>query len=171
MNPIDNLKQDHSMIRRLRDIADTCSKLLYQGKYIPDDDIKDLIITIEQFIDRCHHTKEECSLFDALLNKDDAIDKEINALLIEHEFGRRVINMISKHLNSMMNDKEPIARLLKAYVIFLDVHMEREERFFDSIKEAEIINPNKFDELSRKMDMLKDRISMLEAKGWYKGSN
>ncbi|GIU71316.1 MAG: hemerythrin [Candidatus Nitrosocaldaceae archaeon] len=170
-----NLRKDHLTIKRLRNIAKQCSDLLYEGKYIPYDDIKELVITIEEFIDKCHHSKEECSFFPTLKYKE--LQGEIDALLIEHEFGRRVAKMVSKALDEWLKSKdiEPVARLLNAYVTFLDLHMEREEKFFDLIDENynidNIVNEDIFKELSDKMAKIRDKIDKLEAKAWYEGSN
>ncbi len=170
----ESLREDHITIKRLRDIAKRYSDLLYDGVDIPYDDIKELIILIEEFIDKCHHSKEECSFFPTFT--DESLQKEIDALLIEHEFGRRVASMVSRALDEWLKNKdiEPVARLLNAYVTFLDLHMEREEKFFDLIDEhykTDIVNKDKFEQLSKKMEVIKDRIDVLEEKTWYKGSN
>lgn len=169
-----NLREDHITVKRLRNIAKACSDLLYKGEEIPYDDIKELILVIEEFIDKCHHDKEECSFFPTL--KDKQLQKEIDALIIEHEFGRRVARLVSNALDEWLKNKdiEPVARLLNAYVSFLDLHMEREEKFFDLIDESykidELVNKDRFNELSEKMSRL-DKINALESKEWYKGSN
>ncbi len=170
-----NLREDHVTIKRLRNIAKRCSDLLYEGVDIPYDDIKELIIVIEEFIDRCHHGKEECSFFPSFT--DEELQSEIDALLVEHEFGRRVASMASKALDEWLDNKdiEPVARLLNAYVTFLDLHMEREEKFFDLVDEryaiSDIANKAKFDQLMDRMKAIKHRIDILEGKRWYKGSN
>ncbi len=170
-----SLREDHLIIRRLRDIAKRCSDLLYEGADMPYEDIKEIIITIEEFIDRCHHGKEERSFFPALRKRDDKIDKEIDALLIEHEFGRRVASMISRSLDELLTNREKVARLLNAYVTFLDLHMDREERFFDLVDReygsTTITNIEEFYTLTSNMLKLRDRIDRLESKEWYEGSN
>lgn len=161
---VDNLRRDHLTIKRLRDIANICSILLNNDENIPLDDIKELVIIIEEFIDKCHHTKEECYLFPKV--KD--LHEEIRALTIEHEFGRRVAMMIERYISK--EDKKTIARLLNAYVTFLDTHMEREEKFFDMIGEYDMTD-YEFMRLTDKMDKMKHRIDILEAKEWRKRSN
>ncbi|MEM2856279.1 MAG: hemerythrin domain-containing protein [Candidatus Nitrosocaldaceae archaeon] len=161
---VDNLRRDHIIIKRLRDIANICSILLNNDENIPLDDIKELIIIIEEFIDKCHHTKEECYLFPKV--KD--LQEEIRALTIEHEFGRRVAMMIERYISK--EDNKTIARLLNAYVTFLDTHMEREEKFFDMIGEYDMTD-YEFMRLTDKMDKMKHRIDILEAKEWCKRSN
>jgi hemerythrin-like domain-containing protein len=159
-----NLRNDHVVIKRLRDIAARYSELLYQGVNIDINDLKELIITIEEFIDKCHHSKEECSFFPTFANNKE-LESEIKALIIEHEFGRRVINMIDRYISEWFNDREPIARLLNAYVTFLDMHMNREEKFFDlidsSYKPDKIANLERFNMLKEQMDIIKARIDKL----------
>ncbi len=160
----DNLRNDHRIIKRLRDIAARYSELLYQGVNIDINDLKELIITIEEFIDKCHHSKEECSFFPTFANNKE-LENEIKALIIEHEFGRRVINMIDRYISEWFNDREPIARLLNAYVTFLDMHMNREEKFFDlidsSYKPDKIVDLEKFNILNERMSIIKARIDKL----------
>lgn len=160
---VKNLRTDHLTIRRLRSIAKKCSDLLYDGKSVPIDDMNELITLIEEFIDRCHHNKEECHLFPKI---DNSLQEEVRALIIEHEFGRRVAKMLKGYLSS--SNREPIARLLNAYVTFLDTHMEREERFFDMIGEYAL--DDEFHSIDRKMDGLKHRIDSLERKEWYRSN-
>ncbi len=160
----DNLRNDHVTIKRLRDIAARYSELLYQNADIDINDLKELIITIEEFIDKCHHSKEECSFFPTFANNKE-LENEIKALIIEHEFGRRVINMIDRYISEWFNDREPIARLLNAYVTFLDMHMNREEKFFDlidsSYKPDKIVDLEKFNILNERMSIIKARIDKL----------
>lgn len=164
---IDSLRYDHSIIRRLRNVAKAYSDLLYQGNYVKHEDIKELILTMEELIHKCHHIKEECSFFPTL-SMASKLKEDINALVIEHEFGRRVLNMVNRYLDELIKDKnrEPIARLLNAYVTFLDLHMEREERLFSIVEKEYIVDKlveqDRFDLLSNELDKLKDKIVSLE---------
>lgn len=178
----DNLREEHRIAKRLRRIAKSCSDAIYAGNDIPLDDIKSIIIVIEEFIDRCHHTKEECAYFPATHGVNADMDREANALVIEHELGRRIARFLDRSLSKWRengNEKEPVARFLKAYVDFLDVHTAREEKFFDwvdaNVKVSEEDQHNvmeKFEEIEEEKighgrhHELEGMVEELEKKSW-----
>jgi hemerythrin-like domain-containing protein len=69
---------------------------------------------------------------------------------IEHEFGRRVARMMQRHLDewkSGVDGREPVARFLKTYAIYVTDHTGKEDRFFDLIEEMRSLT----DEEDRKL--------------------
>jgi hemerythrin-like domain-containing protein len=131
----------------------TCSKKLYEAKYVPIEDIEIISVVIEEFVDHFHHGKEETAYFpETKVNSE--FSEEIRKFLIEHEFGRRIAIMLRRAVNEWKskikeadnNEEqrkllvEPIARFLKAYAIFIDDHTGKEDKFFDSIEEGKIIS-------------------------------
>lgn len=178
----DDLRNDHKIVKRLRNIAKKCSDQIYSGYDVPFDDIKNIIIVIEEFIDKCHHGKEECAYFPATQGKYASMDEESRALIIEHELGRRIARFIDESFSDYKKNKdrrEPLARFLKAYVDFLDVHTTREEKFFDmvdeSIKVSEDVTNNvleKFEDIEEEKigharhSELVATVESLEKKSW-----
>ena len=62
------------------------------------------------------------------------LNKRSGGLLIEHEFSRRIAIQIKKHLKRWKEGedaREPVARFLKTYSIYLMDHMTKEENFFE----------------------------------------
>ncbi len=139
-----NLKHDHLTVRRVGAIAQRCSDKLYAGdEDIPIEDIEILSVIIEEFIDAFHHGKEEKAYFPVTKSKD-GYSEEIRKFLIEHELGRRIANMLRREIQvlksssysnltatttdsmqqqdrtEMKRKKEPVARFLKSYVVFID---------------------------------------------------
>ncbi len=137
MSATSDLKGDHSIVRRISKIARGYAEVIYSSNSVPADDVKKVLILIEMFIDAYHHCKEECSYF-PLVNGT-VLEDEAKALMVEHELGRRIAKMLRSNLDLWLRDRrnsEPIARMLKAYAEYLDLHMEREERFFSSYDES-----------------------------------
>ena len=67
---------------------------------------------------------------------------EIKNLMIEHEFSRRIARQISKHLQGWkrgQDEREPVARFLRTYSVYLTDHMNKEEDFLDRA-ESEILS-------------------------------
>jgi hemerythrin-like domain-containing protein len=152
-----DLKHDHLTIKRVGAIAQRCSDKLYADDDIPIEDIEILSVVIEEFIDAFHHGKEEKAYFPVTKNKD-GYSEEIRKFLIEHELGRRIANMLRREIRILkksynqttthsMQDrteikgkKEPVARFLKSYVVFIDDHTGKEDVFFDLIERKQSIS-------------------------------
>jgi len=189
-----DLKNDHIIIRRVKDVASKCSKKLNEAKYVPIEDIEIISVVIEEFVDHFHHGKEETAYFPETKEKGE-FSEDIRKFLIEHEFGRRIAIMLRRAVNEWKskikeadnNEEqrkllvEPIARFLKAYAIFIDDHTGKEDKFFDSIEEDKIISESE-DELLLKhyescmnqvggkirIEQMIKLINYLEAREWMK---
>ena len=63
-------------------------------------------------------------------------------MVIEHELGRRIARMLRGHLNSWkkgIDSREPVARFLKSYAVFISNHTGKEDKFFDLAEENKSI--------------------------------
>jgi hemerythrin-like domain-containing protein len=152
LNATQNLKYDHITIRRIKNIAQTCSNKLYANKHVPIEDIETISVIIEEFVDHFHHGKEENAYFPDTKEKN-GFSEDIRKFLIEHELGRRIAMMLRRELkewkeklkeenrnNSML--QEPVARFLKSYTVFIDDHTGKEDKFFDMVEEKKVITDN-----------------------------
>jgi len=156
VNSTQNLKYDHSIVRKLGQITDRCSGKLYKNEDIPIEDLEIISVLMEEFVDRFHHGKEEQSYFPQTKDKN-GFSEDIRKFLIEHELGRRIANMFRKELNKMKYKieiisaeekkninysqiKEPVARFLRAYSVFITDHTGKEDKFFDFIENKQSIS-------------------------------
>ena len=140
LNSTQNLKTDHIIIRRVKDISLKCSSLLYSNQYVPIEDMEIISVVIEEFIDNFHHGKEEKAYFPETKDKN-GFAEDIRKFLIEHELGRRIAMMLRRELNKLreklkedgqgkniikINEKnnvsiyEPVVRFLKSYAVFIE---------------------------------------------------
>jgi hemerythrin-like domain-containing protein len=148
-----DLKQDHVTARRIRNIALTCSDKLYASKNIPLEDIEIISVVIEEFVDRFHHRKEEQAYFPQTKYKN-GFGEDIRKFLIEHELGRRIARMLVKELKEWKKSdsdlgREPVARFLKSYAVFITDHTGKEDIFFDLIDEKGSISDEEDEMLMR----------------------
>ncbi len=179
MSATEILRKDHEQIKRLEKVVSKCYKELYAGKKIPLSDIEKITMIISEFLDSIHYSREEGSYFPCVASYD-SLKKEIRTFLIEHEFGRRIAQQISKHLSRWKNGedaREPVARFLRTYSIYLNDHISKEEDFFD---EAEKIVLSKEEEkemyeqfssvmaITKKIDDMIKEIDFLENQPWFK---
>ena len=143
MNATKDLKQDHLTVRRLGEITHRCSEKLYANENIPFEDLEIISVVIEEFVDRFHHGKEEQAYFPETKDKD-SFSEDIRKFLIEHELGRRIARMFLHNLKTWKEDKidsrEPVARFLKSYSVFITDHTGKEDTFFNLIEQKSSIS-------------------------------
>jgi hemerythrin-like domain-containing protein len=149
--------KDHLFVRRLGAVIQKCSDGLYANIEIPLEDIEVASVIMEEFVDGFHHGKEEKAYFLATKDKD-GFSEDIRKFLIEHELGRRIARMLRWELvlwrksvreGSKYEPKEPVARFLKAYAVFISDHTSKEDSFFDIIEDNKKVSAEE-DEIIRK---------------------
>jgi hemerythrin-like domain-containing protein len=171
----DSLMQEHIIVRRIGNIAQRCSDRLYANKDIPIEDIQIISVVMEEFIDALHHGKEEKAYFPITGSKD-GFSEDIRKFLIEHELGRRIASMLRRELDVLIehadsnskgagiglkwnnSSKEPVARFLKSYAIFVSDHTAKEDTFFKSIQVKNSISEEEDRELLRHYEVCKGQI-------------
>jgi hemerythrin-like domain-containing protein len=195
----ESLMQEHHLVRRIGNIAQRCSDKLYANENIPIEDIQIISVIMEEFIDSFHHRKEEQAYFPITKNKD-KLSEDIRKFLIEHEFGRRIANMLRRELNALIDrkdndihaapdiwlrwnnsNKEPIARFLKSYAVFVSDHTAKEDIFFKDIQAKNSISEEEDKQLlghyetckgqiggQARLDEMLKLIDYLESRDWAK---
>jgi hemerythrin-like domain-containing protein len=172
------LREDHKQIKRLEKVIIKCYTELYAGKNIPLTDIDKITLVIEEFLDSIHYSREEDSYFPCVVSYDH-LKEEIHKLLVEHEFSRRIALQIKKYLKRWKEGKdarEPVARYLRTYSIYLIDHMSKEENFFDKAEAEVLSKEEEYDmyeqfksvmTISKKMEDMIKEIEYLENQSWF----
>ena len=173
----ESLMQEHLLVRRIGNIAQRCSDKLYGNENIPIEDIQIISVIMEEFIDAFHHGKEEKAYFPITRNKN-GLSEDVRKFLIEHELGRRIANMLRRELNALIehgnndakttadirlkwnsnSNKEPIARFLKSYAVFVSDHTAKEDEFFKDIQQKNSISKEEDKELLRHYEICKGQV-------------
>jgi hemerythrin-like domain-containing protein len=165
----DNLLQEHLIVRRVGNIAQRCSDRLYANQDVPIEDIQIISVVIEEFVDAFHHGKEEKAYFPVTKSKD-GFSEDIRKFLIEHELGRRIAGMLRRELDALTGhnssgggglkwsdkNKEPVARFLKSYAIFVSDHTGKEDTFFKTILSDHSISQDEDKQLRRHYEKCKN---------------
>jgi hemerythrin-like domain-containing protein len=145
----ENLLNEHLIVRRVGGLAQRCSQKLYANEDVPVEDVQIISVVIEEFIDAFHHGKEEKAYFPITKEKN-GFSEDIRKFLIEHELGRRIAHMLRRELDALIvhkhdglngnglqwdstKSKEPVARFLKSYAVFVSDHTGKEDIFFETI--------------------------------------
>ena len=178
MSATETLREDHEQIKRLEKVVSRCYQNLYDGKDIPFSDLEKITMIISEFLDSIHYSREENSYFPCVASYD-TLKKEIRAFLIEHELGRRIAKNISTHLKRWKNGenaREPVARFLRAYSIYLKDHLSKEENFFDKAEQTVLSKEEEkemFEQfqsivaVTTKIQEMIEQISYLEKQPWF----
>ena len=172
----ESLMQEHLLVRRIGNIAQRCSDKLYGNENVPIEDIQIISVIMEEFIDAFHHGKEEKAYFPITRNKN-GLSEDVRKFLIEHELGRRIANMLRRELNALIehwkseikptadvqlkwinSNKEPIARFLKSYAVFVSDHTAKEDEFFKDIQQKNSISEEEDKQLIRHYEICKNQI-------------
>ena len=173
------LREDHKQIHRLEKIVTKCYTKLNNGENIPFSDMEKMVSIMSEFLDAVHYSREEDQYFPCVATYG-SLKEEIRTFMIEHEFGRRIASNISKHLTkwkSGEDQREPVARYMKAYAVYLDDHLTKEDRFFD-VAEKQVLSKEEEDMMyeefravtavATKFDEMVRSIEYLEQTSWMK---
>ena len=179
MSATDTLRDDHKQIKRLDKIISKCYSDINAGRTVPFSDLEKITLVISEFLDSIHYSREEDSYFPCVASYDH-LKKEIRALLIEHEFSRRIASKIAFHVKRWKNGEdssEPVVRFLRTYSIYLNDHISKEEDFFERA-EKEIISKEEEREMfeqfqsdmaiTKKMELIVKDLDYLENQSWFK---
>ena len=178
MSATESLREDHKQIGRLEKVIIKCYTELYAGKNIPLSDIDKISLVIDEFLDSIHYSREEDSYFPCVASYDH-LKEEIHKLLVEHEFSRRIALQIKKYLKKWKEGedaREPVARYLRTYSIYLMDHMTKEENFFDKAEAEVLSKEEEYDmyeqfksvmTISKKLEDMIKEIEYLENQSWF----
>jgi len=136
MSATELLRTDHKQIRRLEKVIKKCYSRLNNNQHVPFSDMEKMIAIMFDFLDAIHYAREENQYFPCVVAYD-SLKQEVRTFMIEHEFGRRIAANISKYLQKWKegeNQRERVARYLKAYAVYLDDHINKEDKFFEIVQ-------------------------------------
>lgn len=179
MSATETLRNDHKQMRRFERVIVQCYTKLYSGHDIPFHDLDRMVQIMFEFLDAIHYSREEDAYF-ACVGSYGSLRDEIRAFMIEHEFSRRIAANVLKYLQKWKqgeNAREPVARFLKTYAIYLNDHMTKEDEFFN-VAEKKVLSPEEeeimYEEFRAvnavvtKLDELIQSIDYLEQTDWMK---
>ena len=162
-----DLKKDHLFVRRFGEVIQKCSDKIYAGKDsgILLEDLEIASVIMEELIDTFHHGKEEEAYFPSTNNKN-SFSEDVRKFLIEHELGRRISRMFKRELliwrkciieGKQPGSKEPIARFLKSYAVFITDHLGKEEKFLDIVEDKSIISIDEDRAIRHRYELCKNK--------------
>jgi len=99
MNATDELRHEHIAILRVLDLATG----MLQREHPEKQDVADVLDFFSDFIDKCHHAKEEDMLFPALSELEDScLQVQLSDLEEQHDIGRVLVATMRQQLNTWL---------------------------------------------------------------------
>ncbi|WP_349617137.1 hemerythrin domain-containing protein [Azotobacter salinestris] len=120
---IDALRHEHDAILSTLQILRRMAERARQGR-ADAGDIAALLGFLQEFVDRCHHGKEEGLLFPALQHAGRQ-GELVGELTAEHEQGRALVAAL-RQASTPVLDAEAFAAAAEAYAVFLERHIDKE---------------------------------------------
>jgi hemerythrin-like domain-containing protein len=128
----ENLKEEHQVILRMIKVLLVASDKLEKGETVSVDVFKKAVDFVRTFADRCHHAKEEDTLFPVLERRGILRHRgPIAVMLMEHEQGRLFVKglnqAVEKYEKGDKAAKNAIVENARGYADLLDQHIYKED--------------------------------------------
>ena len=132
MNPTETLKHEHRIVLMVLEGAEREARSITAGAAVHADKVEQMVDFFKNFVDRCHHAKEEKHLFPALAAKGFAPGSgPVGVMLHEHEQGRAAVRAIAAALpGARAGDRKAaldLADALLGYAELLRAHIYKED--------------------------------------------
>lgn len=131
MNPIKDLVNEHALIRMMLAVLKKVDERIIRDEEIATEDLEEALVFLREFVDSCHHGKEEQHLFPML--KKNGVSQEIelmDALIAEHKEGREYIRNMAESIKLRGEDNEKFAEAFisnsQRYVALFERHIATE---------------------------------------------
>ncbi|MDM7275597.1 MAG: hemerythrin domain-containing protein [Thermoprotei archaeon] len=158
MDPIENLMAEHRVIERALKLIEELAYKVYSGETVDERALQELINFFREFADKCHHGKEETSLFPRLESR--GIPREggpIGVMLAEHELGRSYVRAlkesVEKYYSGKREAKEDIVENALAYARLLREHIFKEDNILFNMARA-VLDSEDLKELSEEFERI-----------------
>jgi hemerythrin-like domain-containing protein len=143
MKPTEELKEEHKIILRMLKILEKTAQNLEEGKEVKPEVFKKAVDFIRNFADRCHHGKEEDTLFPMMEKY--GIPREggpLGVMLYEHTLGRNYVKGMAEALEKYeKGDKASIKKLVEnalGYAGLLAPHIFKEDNILYTMADRNI---------------------------------
>lgn len=140
--PTELLKEEHEIIKGGLDVLESFSKL--ELNRISTSDIKEILEFLSEFADKCHHAKEEDSLYP--LGEKRGIPKDggpIGVMLAEHDEGRKLRKSMLEASKDLDKDFERFRESARSLVALLRQHIDKEDNILYPMIDSVLNNKDK----------------------------
>jgi len=132
---------EHRIIDRMVEVIDHLAREIGAGRSVAGEELRQVLDFIENFADRCHHAKEDETLFPLLAERGVPDEKggPIGTMSSEHERSRALTREIAANLELYDSGDTGAAKVIAdsaaAYARLLRPHLDKEEEVLFAIAE------------------------------------
>ena len=128
--PNTQLDKEHDITAKLVDVADRTAAKLHAGEAVPRERVARLHDFFVNFVDACHHAKEEQYYFPVAVVADPGLQTMVTTLELQHDIGRSLLEGVG-HALTLWSDEPELARReaaddLAAYAALIRRHIDIE---------------------------------------------
>lgn len=161
MTPTETLRHEHKVVLLVLTGAEREARNLRQGGAVHAEATEQMLDFFRNFVDRCHHAKEEQHLFPAMVAHGFAADAgPVAVMLHEHEQGRAAVRAIGEALpDASAGDspaKERLAAALEGYVSLLRSHIFKEDNVLFAMAE-QVLPPDEQARIAASFEEIEER--------------
>jgi hemerythrin-like domain-containing protein len=142
MKPIVDVTVEHGIIRvMLRVLEKICGKI-ESGETVPAEHFWQVLTFISEFVDKCHHGKEEKFLF-PVMRESQFPDEHalVDELMEEHAAGRNFALGMAEAMK--VKDFVCFSQNARGYISLVDRHIDKENNVFFPMAEKTLSNEKK----------------------------
>jgi len=132
MSATENLKEEHQVILRMIKVLNVASEKVNRGEEVDINVFRKAVDFIRIFADRCHHGKEQDTLFPTLGERGiPTHGGPIAVMLTEHEQGRQFVRglaeAVERYESGDKSARSFIVENARGYAELLDQHIYKED--------------------------------------------
>jgi len=158
--PTEDLVNEHKVIMRMLEIVRKASDRLEKGDEVSSELFVQATDFFKNFVDRCHHTKEEKHLFVELMAH--GLSGEVGPIAVmmrEHQDGREHVKKLDALSSSKLTprSKKSLIETSRAYVDLLSKHIQKENNILFPMAD-QMLTPEDQDRLEREFEDVETKV-------------
>jgi hemerythrin-like domain-containing protein len=160
-DPIEVLKEEHEIIKKSLSILEISTRNI---SVLSTSEIEKLLMFFDEFVDKCHHAKEEQSLFPLIEIK--GIPKEggpIGVMLLEHDKGRELRRAMLNTLKDLEKNFDTFRDYARDFISLLNEHIYKENNILFPMADM-ILNENDKEQLINDFETIEKRLGNIHEK-------
>lgn len=126
MKPTDILVKEHEAVLLALDLLTRVAEQMTTGSTEASEDLGHLLEFFREFVDRCHHGKEELALFPELVEMGvPSAGGPVGVMLHEHEVGRDYVRQLK---DCLTKGSASVIEVAQGYRVLLEAHIQKENQ-------------------------------------------
>jgi hemerythrin-like domain-containing protein len=153
MNPLSSMIEEHGIILRVILVLNGLVRRVQSGEDMLREPFDKVLEIIRDFVDECHHGKEEIVLFPLVKILGDVEARDVSMFLEDHEKGRNFIKALRESVSG--GNSQGVIMNAKGYSGVLLTHIKKENMTFPAWIEK-LSNAQK-EEISEKFEEIEEK--------------